>query len=540
MMEDLCQQLTSLHPTINELLTQSCSPALSIGVLHKGSIVHTAHFGRRDALDPTPPDDNTLYHVASLTKLMTAGVIANLVDKGILSWDTPISEYLPAFKRRQDDIGRKTNISDLLSNRTGIAVATARWGQQAGEFVTPKSEVVNVACDLEAVKPFREAFVYSNWNYGLITELVEAVTREPFSKCVEEVILKPLGMWRTTLNPPKVDNVASIHAIRDNGSACKIPYAKWSDDTSFSAGAGARSSIKELLLMYKSLLAAYNHQATYNVDFTPGEPFRHLRTIFTPHVKVDKKSSIDMQAYCLGAYRSQLPNNLSVASVNNFLLGKRKRELIGTGASGLEIFHHTATFPGYLASMFLIPSTESAVVALTNSLPLFDPTDFAAQLIVSVLLREQTPQQFVKLSKSIRDSTILAYEMLAGYLESQKTGQAPRFPLQAYEGDYYDKAGNYYNRVVAREKSLHMIVNGLLLTNYDLLPYDGNTFYWPPNREDEICNRGMFLFLYPGFHKVSFGSSVKGGSVDQMTWHHDPSASPETFSKREAVAAARL
>jgi CubicO group peptidase (beta-lactamase class C family) len=539
-MEELRSQLTSLHPTISKLLADSSSPGLSIGVLHKGNVVHTAHFGRRDAFDSAPPNDETLYHVASLTKLMTAGVVAHLVNSGTLSWDTPIREYLPTFRRRTDDIGRMANLRDLLSNRTGIAIATAYWGQQAGEFVTPKSEIVNIACDLDAVKPFRKAFVYSNFNYGLITEVVETVTQKPFSRCVNEIILKPLGMQRTTLNPPSVDNVARVHGIHDDGSPCKMPFAQWSDDTGFGAGAGGRSSIKELLLMYKSILSAYNHQVRNQTDSTPESPFRHLRTVLAPHVKVTNEASVDRQAYCLGAYRSQLPSNLSIASINNFLLSKRKRDLIGTSSPGLEIFHHTATFPGYLASMFLIPSTESAVVALTNSLPLFDPTDFAAQLVVSILLGEEPPRHFIKLGRSLRGSTIAAYGMLAAHLESQKTDIPPLFPLQVYKGDYYNRAGNFFYRVSVRGRGLRMRVQGLPLTTYDLMPYDGDTFYWPPNREEELCKKGMFLFLYSGWHKVTFRSSVEGGNIDQMIWHHDSSARPETFLKRGTTTPARL
>jgi CubicO group peptidase (beta-lactamase class C family) len=50
------------------------------------------------------------------------------------------------------------------------------WGQQKGEVLLPESEMVRMTCCLDAVKPFREAFVYSQWNYGLGTEIVENAT----------------------------------------------------------------------------------------------------------------------------------------------------------------------------------------------------------------------------------------------------------------------------------------------------------------------------------------------------------------------------
>lgn len=76
--------LEELQPRIRELFELSSSPGLSMGVLHQGSQIYTAHFGRRKASDLTPPNDDTLYNVASLTKLMTAGVVSNLVEQGLL------------------------------------------------------------------------------------------------------------------------------------------------------------------------------------------------------------------------------------------------------------------------------------------------------------------------------------------------------------------------------------------------------------------------------------------------------------------------
>ena len=127
-------------------------------------VIHTAHFGRRDTSEPSPPNDDTIYLVASLTKVMTAGVVGSLVDDGNPSWDVQIRGYLPAFGQRLDELGRKATLRDLLAYRTGLAVANAMWGQQMGVFLLPKSEMVRVTCYLDAVKPFREAFVYSPWN----------------------------------------------------------------------------------------------------------------------------------------------------------------------------------------------------------------------------------------------------------------------------------------------------------------------------------------------------------------------------------------
>ena len=87
--------------------------------------------------------------------MFTSSAVALLVDEDILSWDTPIRAYLPTFGQRTDELGQKTTLKDLLANRTGLAAADLLWGQQCGEFLLDKSELVRMTTFLEAVKPFR-------------------------------------------------------------------------------------------------------------------------------------------------------------------------------------------------------------------------------------------------------------------------------------------------------------------------------------------------------------------------------------------------
>jgi hypothetical protein len=51
---DILKHVQALHPTISKIQTLSGSPGISIGVLHHGEILHTAHFGQQDVGLPTP------------------------------------------------------------------------------------------------------------------------------------------------------------------------------------------------------------------------------------------------------------------------------------------------------------------------------------------------------------------------------------------------------------------------------------------------------------------------------------------------------
>ena len=114
--------------------------------------------------------------MASLTKAITASVVACLVDDVVLDWDMPVRHYLPEFGQRTDEVGQNSTLNNLLSNRTGLGMANALWGQKNGEFLLPKKEIIHTICHLDTLKQFRKSFVYSTWNYGLVTEIIERVT----------------------------------------------------------------------------------------------------------------------------------------------------------------------------------------------------------------------------------------------------------------------------------------------------------------------------------------------------------------------------
>ena len=531
-MQEVRDRITALEPTIKEILAISGSPGLSLGVLHQGSILHTAHFGRRDFSNPAPPNDGTVYRVASLTKALTASAVALLVEEGLLNWDTPIRQYLPAFQRRTDELGQKTTLRDLLANRTGLAMAELMWGQQYGEFLLPKSELVRITTYFEAVRPFREKFVYSQWNYGLVTEVVEAVVGKTLGTYLQEKILEPMKMYRTTLGTTEGENIAVGHGLRNDGSACKIDFANMNDGTGLAGGFAGKSSIKDLLLLYQGLLRAKKDQCQTGLNSTPGLPFKHTGTIFSPHIKV-ANFSIDDVAYCMGLYRTKLPGVLGIASLNSALVNPKKHPRSGTGSPGLEIYHHTGNIPGFLASAFLIPSTDSAVVVLANSLPFMDPTDFVGQLLVSTLIGEKPSSKLPFLAKEARSATLAAYPMLKARLAKGKTAHPPRSPITIYEGDYWNAAGNFCLSITVRASGLLMRVQNMPKTNYHLEPYDGDTFYWPPDREDELCERGMWPIVSPAWHKVVFGAN-DDGNIGRLIWHHDPLARPEVFRKSDS------
>jgi len=135
---------------------------------------------------------------------------------------------------------------------------------------------------------------------------------------------------------------------------------------------------------------------------------------------------------------------------------------------------------------------------------------------------------FVNLSKAARQATIASYGNLITYLDKHLMSKPPQHPHAGYEGDYLSRAGNTILTVAARSYGLFIKVRGSQRTMYDLLPYDGDTFYWPADHDQEVCTRSRLPSLRSGVHK--FGSGTGGdGVVYRLIWSHGPAAKVEVF-----------
>lgn len=224
MFDDLVHQLKAGAPFIEELRRASGAPSLSLGVFHHGQILYTEHFGRRDIAQPDPPTDNTVYYLASSSKCISICAVARLVSDGVLDWDTPIRHYLPEYHRPDDGLGDLATLRDLACHRTGLPLANFWWGQMGGEPLLTKADLIQQACHLRTVKPFRSAFNYSAWNYVLIHAVVERVTGKAFGTVVADLILIPLGLEHTTFeSPAPTPDLARPYAVRDDDTVSPIP-----------------------------------------------------------------------------------------------------------------------------------------------------------------------------------------------------------------------------------------------------------------------------------------------------------------------------
>lgn len=178
--------------------TMTDQPGLSAGIVVDQELIWTGSYGYANIEQQVPASSNTLYRIASISKLFTATSIVQLRDAGKLQLDDPITRYLPWFKiqNRFPDAPPIT-IRNLITHTSGLPreAAFPYWSEK---FEFPDLEAVKTALPTqETALPTNTRWKYSNLAVSLAGEIVAAVSGMPYADYVKANVLEPLGMTNT-------------------------------------------------------------------------------------------------------------------------------------------------------------------------------------------------------------------------------------------------------------------------------------------------------------------------------------------------------
>lgn len=176
-------------------------PGLAVAVIKDGVPIYAKGFGWRDGAKTLAVTPDTLFGCASLTKAFTAATVALLVDEGTLSWDAPVTTYLPEFKMAGGVEYASLSLRDMLSHRTGLGTHDLVWYNNEK---LNKAELLERLPYLDTSAPLRSQYQYNNLMYVLAGLVVERVTGQSWEAFTEARLLKPLGMTRTGFSPSQM------------------------------------------------------------------------------------------------------------------------------------------------------------------------------------------------------------------------------------------------------------------------------------------------------------------------------------------------
>jgi CubicO group peptidase (beta-lactamase class C family) len=177
--------------TLDRLLRQRQAdrlPSVAAAVVRRGEIVWSDAAGHANYDGDVEATPATQYRIGSITKTFTATSIMQLRDAGALDLDDRLEQHLPGI-----DNGSPT-IRLMLAHVSGMA---REVGEMFVEGTSPTEDDLQVSLALEPA----QAHHYSNLAFGLLGRVVAAKSGVPYTEYVDDRVIRPLGLERTTWYP---------------------------------------------------------------------------------------------------------------------------------------------------------------------------------------------------------------------------------------------------------------------------------------------------------------------------------------------------
>jgi len=301
-------------------------------------------FGVRELGKPEPVNPDTLFKIASNSKAFTSAALAVLVDGGLLSWDSPVIDYIPDFRLSDPWVTANFTVTDLLTHRSGLRAFVGDQMLWPESNLFTRADIIRALRYFELVSPFRTEYAYDNLLYVVAGEIIPAVSGKSWGKFLEQRIMRPAGMKRCFADRiPKrqMRNLASPHGVVE-GSLSIIERGRITPERPLNAAAGGVVCSLEDMLTWTGLQLAQGRSKTGQALFSAAQS----EEMWRPHTLRSVSES---------------DRELNRTNFSAYGLGWRLADVHGY----LEV-SHTGSLDGFRSNLVLIPELELGVVLLSN------------------------------------------------------------------------------------------------------------------------------------------------------------------------------
>jgi CubicO group peptidase (beta-lactamase class C family) len=222
------KKLNEIDKIVEQGISNRAFPGCQVLVARSGKIVYNRSFGslRYDVNEPV--NDQTLYDIASMTKVSaTLQAVMLLNERGAIDLNEKASTYLPEMRGTNKE---NMLVSDILMHQAGLVAFIPFW-EKTKSGTTFKSDYyrfakdsvnLQVADNLYITPAIRDSvwrwvqqsklinvydklggyrFTYSDLGLIMLQKIVERITNQPLDEFVEQNVYEPLGMTSTLYNP---------------------------------------------------------------------------------------------------------------------------------------------------------------------------------------------------------------------------------------------------------------------------------------------------------------------------------------------------
>lgn len=207
----MCKIKKSIKDTVKEMIQNRITPGAVLLVNSGDEIICNEAIGTTQYKDQgtRPVTQDTIYDIASITKVITATSILVLLDREDISLNDPIANFFPT-----STYGEKVTIYHLLTHTSGIAV-------QMSKLVELKERELMHQAILQAPLDSKpgDTLMFTNANSYLLGKIIECVSGQSLDQFFQQELFIPLSMKNTTFNPSQYlrEKIAPTEITEERG-----------------------------------------------------------------------------------------------------------------------------------------------------------------------------------------------------------------------------------------------------------------------------------------------------------------------------------
>lgn len=338
------EQLAEFADFIEQVRLEYDIPGVAATIVHGNETIFAEGFGVRDAQGNKRVTPETLFHIGSTHKSLTAMLIATLVDDGLFDWDTPIVEIYPDFELSNPESTSQVTIRHLLSMSSGIpAEAEDKFDietENAEDIFTLLSKIPLSG------KPGQQ-FIYSNVSASVAGYIGVLATGgemgqlyDGYAQLLQERIFDPIGMKTATLSVEEAQanpNHSASHILDEDGYVISVESHDFTGDPLAPSGSIKASALD----MAHYMSAQVNRGVALNGTRVVSE--QNLTETWRPQIE-------------------------DTESGGNYGLGWGMQT-----QDGVEVIWHEGSYDNFSALLIFVPEANTGMTLLTN---LDDPGNF--------------------------------------------------------------------------------------------------------------------------------------------------------------------
>lgn len=391
-------------------------PGLSVVIVKDGKVAWMKGYGVRNLNDRKPVDENTLFMIASNTKLFTGTALALLENSGKLNLNDKVSKYFPGYRLYDSTITQLVTLRDMLTHRIGTKTFQGDftfWNTTLG-----REEIMKRMRLLKPSLQFRQDYGYCNSCFLTAGEVVPKVTGKPWETVVQDSIITPLKMSSTLVLSTGVEkqaNVAVPYTTSYTGTLKQVPYDNWNN---LAPAASIVSNVSDL-----------SHWLLMQLDSGRYEGQRIL-----PWIVLQKTRDVNI---ITGSRKSAaFPTHF-----RGYGLG-----LFAADYNGRQVYWHTGGAGGMVSNVCFVPEEKLGIAILTNN----DNQNFFEALRYQILdaylgvpYVNRSGQQLSGFKKELQQQ-LAEIETWKARVKENK----PALPLASYAGIYTNEL---YNNIMVSQ-----------------------------------------------------------------------------------------